>query len=135
MSLGKICRQFHPIAFPNFPLHMQKNCLLMISLLFYNLQNKFNKILVTDWTVRGSNSDGSEIFRTCLVRPCGHPATCTMSTVYFQGVKSGQGVALTPHHLLVPWSLRGKAIPLLPYGPYGLYKASVPVQGCTLTFS
>ena len=25
-----------------------------------------------------------------------------------------------------------RAIPLLPYRPYGLYRASVPVQGCTL---
>jgi hypothetical protein len=25
-------------------------------------------------------------------------------------------------------------IPLLPYGPYGMYRASVPVQGCTLPF-
>jgi hypothetical protein len=23
---------------------------------------------------------------------------------------------------------------LAPYGPYGLYRASVPVQGCTFTF-
>jgi len=30
------------------------------------------------------------------------------------GVKSGQGVTLTPHHLLVPWSRKSKAIPLLP---------------------
>jgi len=36
------------------------------------------------------------------------------------GVKSGRGVRLTPHTLLAP------------YGPYGLYRASLPVQGCTL---
>ena len=33
-----------------------------------------------------------------------HPASCTMSTGSFSGVKSGRGVTLTPHPLLVPWS-------------------------------
>jgi len=30
------------------------------------------------------------------------------------GVKSGRGVTLTPHPLLVPWSRKSRAIPLLP---------------------
>jgi len=30
------------------------------------------------------------------------------------GVKSGRGVTLTPHLLLVPWSRKSRAIPLLP---------------------
>jgi len=108
-----------------------------------------------------------------------------MGTGSLLGVKSGQGVTLTPHPLLVPRSRKSRAIPLLPlwaarpvqslsactrvhftftctstrpmgrtactepqclykgalylymylyspYGPYGLYRASVPVQGCTL---
>jgi hypothetical protein len=42
-----------------------------------------------------------------------HPASCTMGTVSFPGVKSGRGVTLTPHFFLVPWSRKGKAI-LLP---------------------
>jgi hypothetical protein len=49
-----------------------------------------------------------------------------------RGVKSDRGVTLTPHPLLVPWSRKCTAILLLP--PYGLYRASVPVQGCTLPF-
>ena len=32
----------------------------------------------------------------------------------FPGVTSGRGVTLTPHHLLVPWSWKYRAIPLLP---------------------
>ena len=32
---------------------------------------------------------------------------------FSRGVKSGRGVTLTPHHLLVPWSWKGRAIPLL----------------------
>ena len=31
------------------------------------------------------------------------PASCTMGTGSFSGVKSGRGVTLTPHPLLVPW--------------------------------
>ena len=46
--------------------------------------------------------------------PEAHPASCTMGTGSFPGVKSGRGVTLTPHPLLVPWSWKGRAIPLLP---------------------
>jgi hypothetical protein len=50
------------------------------------------------------------------------------------GVKRGRDVTLSSHPLLVPWSWKGRAIPLLPYRPYDLYRASVPVQGCTLPY-
>jgi hypothetical protein len=43
-----------------------------------------------------------------------HPASCKMGTGSFPGVKSGRGVTLTPHPLLVPWSRKGIAVPLLP---------------------
>jgi hypothetical protein len=43
-----------------------------------------------------------------------HPAFCTMGTGSFPGVKSGRGLTLTTHQLLVPWSRKGRAIPLLP---------------------
>jgi len=33
---------------------------------------------------------------------------------FFPGVKSGRGVTLTPHPLLVPWSRKSRAITLLP---------------------
>ena len=46
--------------------------------------------------------------------PGAHPASCTIGTGSFPGVKSGQGVMLTPHPLLVPWSRKGGTIPLLP---------------------
>jgi len=118
--------------------------------------------------------------------PGAHPASCTMGTGSFPGVKSVRCVTLTSHPLLMPWSRKSRAIHLLlplwtvrpvqslsvctvvhftftytsippmrrtactepqclyngalylylylysPYGPYGLYRASVPVQGCTL---
>ena len=43
-----------------------------------------------------------------------HLTSCTMGTGSFPGVKSGRGVKLTPHPLLVPWPWKGRAIPLLP---------------------
>ena len=91
MSLGHLCKQIHPIAFPEFPLHMQKKVLRMVSLIFYKLQNTFNKILSTGWTVWGSNSDGGKSFRTCPYRPCGHPATCTMGSMSFPDGKEWPG--------------------------------------------
>jgi len=82
--------------------------------------------------------------------PGAHPASCTMGTGSFLGVKCSRGVLLTPHTPLVPWSRKSRSIPLLalwavrpvqslsactvqlylysPYGPYGMYRASVPVQ-------
>ena len=41
-----------------------------------------------------------------------HPASCTIGTGSFLGVKSGRGVLLTTHSLLVPLSWKRRAIPL-----------------------
>ena len=82
--------------------------------------------------------------------PGAHPASSTMSTGSFPEVKSGRGVLLTSHPLVMPWSRKSRSIPLLPlwtvrslqslsactvelylyspYGPYSLYRASVSVQ-------
>ena len=51
-----------------------------------------------------------------LSRPAlgARPASCTLGTGSFPGVKSGRGVKLAPNSLLVPWLWKGKAIPLLP---------------------
>ena len=46
--------------------------------------------------------------------PGAHPASCTMGTRSFPGVKSGRNVTLNPHSFLVPWSRKSRAIPLLP---------------------
>ena len=68
--------------------------------------------------------------------PGAHPASCTMGTVSFPGVKNGRGVTLTPHSLLVQWSRKSRPTPLLPL------RAVRPVQSlstctsvhCTFTF-
>jgi len=57
--------------------------------------------------------------------PGAHPASCTMGTGSFPEVKSGRGVTLTPHPLLVPWSIKGRAIPLFPL------RAVRPIQSLT----
>ena len=93
--------------------------------------------------------------------PGAHPASCTMGSRSFSRVKSGRGVTLTPPPLLVPLIMKELCYTSTPpmgrtactepqclykgalyltvelylysaYGPYGLYRASVPVQGCTL---
>jgi len=46
--------------------------------------------------------------------PGAHPASCTIGTGAFPGGKSGRGVTLTPHPLLVPWSWKVRSILLLP---------------------
>jgi hypothetical protein len=52
-----------------------------------------------------------------------------MGTGSFPGVKSGRGVTLTPHPLLVPWSWNSRAILLLPLWactePQCLYKGAL----------
>jgi hypothetical protein len=70
--------------------------------------------LATGWTVRGSNLGGGEIFRTCPDWPWGTPSHLYNGYRVFPGVKSGRGVTLTPRPLLVPWSWKSIAKPLLP---------------------
>jgi hypothetical protein len=46
--------------------------------------------------------------------PEAHPASCTIGTWSSPEVNSGRDMILTPHPLLVPWSWKGRAIPLIP---------------------
>jgi len=63
---------------------------------------KVRKRLATGWTVRGSNPGGARFSAPVQTGPGAHPASCTMGTGSFQGVKSGLDVTLTPHPLLMP---------------------------------
>jgi len=56
--------------------------------------------------------------------PGAHPASCTMGTRSFPGLKCGRGVLLTTHPLLVPRSWKSSAIPLST-----LWATTGPVMG------
>ena len=85
------------------------------------------------WTVRGSNSGGGEIFCTCPDWPWGPPSLLYNGYRVFPGGKERPGRDADPSP---PSSAVGhERVELYlysPYSPYGLYRASVPVQGCTL---
>ena len=89
--------------------------------------------IATGWTVRESNPAGGEIFRTCPDRPWGPPSLLYNGYRVFPGGKEGPGRDADPSPLS---SAVGHEIVKLylysPYGSYGLYRALVPVQGCTL---
>ena len=77
---------------------------------------------------------GSRFSAPVQTGPGAHPASCTMGTGSFPGVnRPGRGL---DHQR--PYSAEVKEIvELYLYslsGPYGLYRASVPVQGCTLPY-
>ena len=71
-----------------------------------------------DWLRAGRSEDripvGARFSTPVQTGPGAHPASCTMGTGSLPGVKSGRGVTLTPYPLLVPWSRKSIAIPLLP---------------------
>ena len=88
-------------------------CKLVIFIILYNTVGRIAQS-ATLWKVRGSNPGGARFSAPVQTGPGTHQASCTMSTVSFRGVKNGRGVTLNPHPLLVPWSWKGRAIPLLP---------------------
>ena len=76
-----------------------------------------------------------EIFRTCPYRPWGPPSLVYNGYRVFPGGKERPGRDTEPSppssavgHERVELYLYSR------YGPYGLYRASVPVQGCTLLY-
>ena len=98
----------------------------------------------------GMNPGGGKIFRTCPDRPWSPPSLLYNGYRVFPGGKERPRRDAAPHPLLLPWSRKSIAIPLLPlwavrpvqslsactvqlylyspYGPYSLYRASVLVQ-------
>ena len=65
--------------------------------------------------------------------PEAHPASCTMDTGSFPGVKSGRGVMLTPHALIVPLVMKEQNYTSTP--PMGRTACTEPqclYKGCTL---
>ena len=104
---------------------------IMYLILFFSIRcTQFNLILSTvcvwagqcswysNWLRAGRSGDripvGARFSAPVQTSPGSHPASCTMGTGSFPGVKSGRAVTLTPHPLLVLWSRKCRAIPLLP---------------------
>jgi hypothetical protein len=84
----------------------------------------------------GIESWWGKIFRTCPDRPWGPPSLLYYGYRVFSGGKERPGRDADPSppsgavgHERVELYLYSL------YGPYGLYRASVPVQGCTLLFT
>ena len=72
-------------------------------------------MLANDWLRAGRSGDRIPVgrdFPPVQTGPWAHPASCTIGTVSFLGVESGQGVLLTNNPLLVPRSWKSRAIPL-----------------------
>jgi len=89
--------------------------------------------VTTGWTVRGSNpGGGATLYAPVQTGPGAHPASCTMGTGSYPGVKSGRGMTDPSPPFSAVGHERVELYLYSPYGPYGLYRALVPVQGCTL---
>ena len=88
--------------------------------------------LATGWTVRGSNPGGGEIFHSCPDRPWGLPSLLYNGYRVFSGGKERSGRDADPSPPSSAMVKKGQSYTRYlysPYGPYGLYRASVPVQG------
>ena len=64
--------------------------------------------------------------------PGAHPVSCKMGTGSLPEVNSVQGVRLTPHPLLVPWSRKSRTIPLLPLWAVRLVQS---LSACTVHYT
>jgi len=78
---------------------------------------------------------GGEIFRTCPDRPWGPPSLLYNGYRFVPGNKERPGRDANPS---LPSSAvdqeRVELYLFSPYGQYGLYRSSVPVQGCNLFY-
>ena len=72
----------------------------------------------SNWLQTGWSRDqilvGTRFSAPVQIGPGAYPAFCTMGTGSFPGAKSGRGVTLTTHPLLMSWWRKSRAIPLLP---------------------
>ena len=78
---------------------------------------------------------GSDIFRTCPDRPWGPSSLLYNGYRAFPGGKERPGRDADPSHPSSAVVMKRVELYLhSPYGPCGLYRASVPVQGRTLPY-
>ena len=118
-------------------LHFEHNGIFIIKTTVTDLVGRDGSVgIVTGYGLDGPGIGsrwGARFSAPVQTGPGAHPASCTMGTGSFPGVKSDRDMTLTPHTLLVLWPCKGTAIPLL------LLWAVRPVQGlsaCTrVTFT
>ena len=100
------------------PFFLSLTCCIMNH--FVNLESTLYTTcgLGSDWLRAGRSGDRipveARFSAPVQTGPGAHPASCTMGTGSFPGVKSGRVMTLTPHPLLVPRSRKSRAVPLLP---------------------
>ena len=96
---------------------------------FIVLPTRDHFALIYSTTVKGQSRDRIPVVvrfsAPVQTGPGAQPASCTVGTGSFPGVKSSQDVMLTPHPHLVSQSRKRRAIPQLPHGPYSLYKGGL----------
>jgi len=86
-------------------------------------------------TVGADGPGRGEIFRICPDRLWGAPSLLYNEYRVFPGGKERPGRDADPSPSSSAMVMKEQSyISTPPTGPYGLYRASVPVQGCTLTF-
>ena len=80
-------------------------------------EQKYQALYMKTWLRAGRSGDRipvEERFSAPVqTSPRAYPASYTMGTGSIPGLKSGRDVTVTPHPLLVPWSRKIRAIPLL----------------------
>ena len=147
------CTRIHWVITHKIPIRLNRvSCCLILYTIPYPTGPDSVVGIATGYGLdgQGIESRWGRDFPSVQTGPGAHPASCIMGPGSFPGVNSGRGVTLTPHTLLVPQSRKSRAITLLrlwavrtvqslsactvelylysPYGPYSLYRASVPVQ-------
>ena len=91
-------------------LDVEKNYIRETEIIFLPIKRMWGvwRSRYSDWLRAGRSGDriqvGARFSAPVQTGPGAHPASCTIGTGSFLGVKSGRGVTLTPHPLLVPLS-------------------------------
>ena len=119
------------------PTDARVNCLKNNSKIYIKIEGQVAQSVqrqaTTGWTVRGSNPGGGEIFRTCPERPCDPPFLLYNEYRVFPGGKEKPGRDADPSPTSSAVGHERVELYLYsPHGPYGLYRASVRVQGWPL---